>query len=39
MVDAHKVRTGYLAKEDYSRLIDGLAIGFRAPFISMTPRR
>jgi replicative DNA helicase len=31
MVDAHKVRTGYLAKEDYSRLIDGLATVSRAP--------
>ena len=31
MVDAHKVRTGYLAKEDYSRLIDGLAAVSRAP--------
>jgi replicative DNA helicase len=31
MVDAHKVRTGYLAKEDYSRLIDGLATVARAP--------
>ena len=25
MVDAHKLRTGYLGKEDYSRLIQGLA--------------
>ncbi|HLQ79396.1 MAG TPA: replicative DNA helicase, partial [Terriglobia bacterium] len=31
MVDAHKVRTGYLAKEDYSRLIEGLATVSRAP--------
>ena len=31
MVDAHKVRTGYLAKEDYSRLIEGLATVARAP--------
>jgi replicative DNA helicase len=31
MVDAHKVRTGYLAREDYSRLIEGLAVVARAP--------
>jgi replicative DNA helicase len=31
MVDAHKVRTGYLAREDYSRLIEGLAVVSRAP--------
>jgi len=31
MVDAHKVRTGYLAREDYSRLIEGLATVSRAP--------
>src|SRR6185295_13142790 len=31
MVDAHKVRTGYLTKDDYSRLIEGLATVARAP--------
>src|SRR5262252_5821074 len=31
MVDAHKVRTGYLAREDYSRLIEGLSVVSRAP--------
>ena len=31
MVDAQKVRTGYLAQDDYHRLIDGLATVSRAP--------
>jgi replicative DNA helicase len=31
MTDAHKVRTGYLAREDMPRLIEGLATLARAP--------
>ena len=31
MVDAHKVRTGYLAKDDFHQLIDALAVVTRAP--------
>jgi replicative DNA helicase len=31
MVDAHKVRTGYLAKDDFHQLIDALAMVTRAP--------
>lgn len=31
MVDAQKVRTGYLSHDDYGRLIDGLATVSRAP--------
>jgi len=31
LVDAHKVRTGYLSKDDFRQLIDSLAIVTRAP--------
>ena len=32
LVDAHKVRTGYLGKDDFRKLIDALAYGHaRAP--------
>jgi replicative DNA helicase len=31
MVDAHKVRTGYIAKDDFRQLIDALATVTRAP--------
>lgn len=31
LVDAHKVRTGYLAKEDFRQLIDALGVVTRAP--------
>jgi replicative DNA helicase len=31
MVDAHKVRTGYLAREDYQQLIDSLVTVTQAP--------
>jgi replicative DNA helicase len=31
MVDAHKVRTGYLSKDDFRQLIDALALVTKAP--------
>ena len=31
MVDAHKVRTGYIGKDDFRQLIDALALVTRAP--------
>jgi replicative DNA helicase len=31
LVDAHKVRTGYLSKDDYRQLIDALSVVSRAP--------
>jgi replicative DNA helicase len=38
MVDSHKVRTGFLSREDRSKLVDGLAALIEAPiFIDDTP--
>src|SRR5438445_7101229 len=38
MVDSHKLRTGFLGREDYHKLVDGLAALAEAPiFIDDTP--
>src|SRR5258708_2627029 len=39
MVDSHKLRTGFLSRDDRSKLVDGLAALLEAPvFLSYTPR-